>query len=80
MRERKTAYTLVFGQDTPQSKAVLADLRRFCRERESTFNPDARVHALLEGRREVVLRILDFVELDLESLVDKYGGVTNVAK
>lgn len=78
VRDRKIAYTQVFGVETPANKAVLADLRRFCRASESTFHVDARVHALIEGRREVVLRIIDFIDLSIDELVEKYGG-TNVA-
>jgi len=74
MRERKTAYTQVFGLTTNSSTLVLADLKRFCRDRQSTFHPDPQWHALLEGRREVVLRVLDFLELSIEDLVIKYGG------
>ena len=74
MRERKIAYTQVFGVETAANKAVLADLRRFCRASESTFHADQRVHALLEGRREVVLRIMDFIDLSIDELVAKYGG------
>lgn len=74
MRDRKMAYTQVFGVETPANRAVLVDLQHFCRNRASTFHPDPRVHALLEGRREVVLRIADFLELNVEQLVAKYGG------
>lgn len=74
MRDRKIAYQTMFGQDTPGSKAVLADLKVFCRANRSTFDADPRVHALLEGRREVVLRIIDHLELTVEQLVAKYGG------
>lgn len=74
MRERKVAYTQVFGKTDPANQAVIADLRRFCREKESTFHPDERIHCLIEGRREVVLRIGDFLDLEVEELCDKYGG------
>lgn len=50
---RKT-FTGKYGQ------IVAEDLARFCRDKESTFHPDARVHALGEGRREVWLRIEKF--------------------
>lgn len=74
MRDRKLAYIHVFGMTDNANKLVLADLQRFCRAGVSTFHPDPRVHALLEGRREVVLRIADFINLSIEELCDKYGG------
>lgn len=79
LSERQLAYKRVFGNDDPEnpdpSKAmVLADLGRFCREFETTFHQDPRVHAALEGRREVVLRIRDYLVLSLDELLKKYGG------
>lgn len=71
---RKVAYTKVFGGEVGAVKEVFDDLNRFCRASESTFHVDARVHALLEGRREVVLRIADYLSLSVDELVDKYGG------
>ena len=49
--------------DGPVAERVLADLARFCRAGESTFHPDPRVHAVLEGRREVWLRIQKYLRL-----------------
>lgn len=73
LASRKNAYTQVFGNpDDVAVKAVMQDLREFCRVSTTTFHPDARVHAALEGRREVVLRILDHVDLPLHELVAKY--------
>jgi hypothetical protein len=66
---RRGAYQDVFRG--PQAEIVLADLARFCRAHESTFHPDARAHAVAEGRREVWLRIqehLKLSEVDLWSL------------
>lgn len=42
---------------------VLVDLAEFCRANESCFHQDPRVHAALEGRREVWLRIQEHVHL-----------------
>lgn len=77
--ERKLAYERVFGDDDPSNpdmskKMVRDDLARFCREFSSTFHPDARVAANLDGRREVVLRIRDHLVLSLDELISKYGG------
>lgn len=52
------------GEPTLHGQKILADLDRFCRGNESTFHADPRAHALLEGRREVFLRILNFLEMD----------------
>jgi hypothetical protein len=48
---------------------VLADLARFCRADESTFNADPRVEGVLQGRREVWLRIAKHLNLTPDELV-----------
>ena len=74
LEERKRAYSLLFGgPDVPHKKMVLGDLGAFCREKTSCFHSDPRIHAVLEGRREVILRIRDYVELSVEQLYDKYA-------
>lgn len=73
-KERQTAYKLVFS--SPAGQMVLRDLMGFCRAGESTFHPDPRTHALLEGRREVFLRIQDHVELTTDQAVAVFGGMT----
>lgn len=63
--------------DNPEGREVLADLRRFCRATTPTAdvnNPN--VTYLLEGRREVFLRISSLLQLtedDIWSLVEHYG-------
>lgn len=52
------------GTPHVHARKVLADLNRFCRVNSSTFDADPRTHALLEGRREVALRILAFLNVD----------------
>lgn len=72
LRDRQIAYRLVFATEGEREQAVLAvfkDLREFCRSEESTFHADARVHAALEGRREVWLRIQQHLTLSLEDLI-----------
>ena len=59
--DRQSAYQLLFSSET--AKAVLEDLARFCRANKSCFHEDARIHAVLEGRREVWLRIKEHLEL-----------------
>lgn len=67
---RKSSYQAVFAG--PEGKKVLNDLARFCRDGKSTYDPDPRTHALLEGRREVLLRIKDHLNLTEEDLVTLY--------
>jgi hypothetical protein len=52
------------GALTIHAEKMLADLNRFCRGNASCFDPDPRIHALIEGRREVLLRILEFLNVD----------------
>lgn len=61
----KTAYQLAF----PKGPA-LDDLAAFCCERKSCVVPGDRDQSfVLEGRREVILRIRNFLELTPEELV-----------
>jgi hypothetical protein len=66
MRNRKKAYQLAFTD--PAGQAVLHDLAKFCRANVSCFDPDPRLHAALEGRREVWLRIQDHLNLTSDQL------------
>ena len=63
---RRNAYCKTFLN--PYGADVLEDLARFCRANESTFNADARLHAVAEGRREVWLRIQKHLQLTDEQL------------
>lgn len=65
---RQRSYHLVFPHRSEAAKAVLDDLARFCRAEETTFHADARIHAVLEGRREVWLRIQEHLRLSSEEL------------
>lgn len=65
---RQRDYRTVFNPGSPSARVVLADLAKFCRATESTFHPDARAHALIEGRREVFLRIANHINLDSDVL------------
>ncbi len=56
------------GKPHPAAQEVLADLAAFCRADASTFDDDPRRHALLEGRREVWLRIARGLRLDKEAV------------
>jgi hypothetical protein len=65
---RQQAYQQVFSKESLFAQKVLADLAKFCRAHESTFNADPRVHAVLEGRREVWLRIEQQLKLHPDEL------------
>lgn len=75
---RKQDYCLTFSG--PVADRVLADLAKFCRGRESTFHEDARLHAVLEGRREVWLRITNHLDLTNEQLARIYNLVEESKK
>jgi hypothetical protein len=70
--QRKRAYQLAFS--SPAGQAVLVDLANFCRANETCFHEDARLHAALEGRREVWLRIQQHLGLSEEDLLKLYTG------
>lgn len=71
--ERKRAYLTLFAHPV-SGKTVLKDLAQFCRAEESCFHPDARLHAVAEGRREVFLRIQHHLNETAEQLLDRYSG------
>lgn len=72
LSNRKKAYQRTFNQECIDAKAVLADLAKFCRAQETTFDADPRIHALLEGRKEVWLRIQHHLNLTDEQLWSYY--------
>lgn len=71
LERRRQAYVSVF--DTPNGEVVIADLARFCRASESTFDPDPRIAANLDGRREVFLRVQEHIQLSQEQLYRMKG-------
>lgn len=70
--ERRTDFVRTF--ETPHGGKVLVDLAKFCRANETTFHPDPRVHAALEGRREVWLRIRAHLDLSDQELWALFGA------
>lgn len=72
LSDRQVAYKRAF--DNPDNTVALEDLKAFCRAETSTFHPDPRMHAVLEGRREVWLRIQDHLKLDPDTLWQKQTG------
>lgn len=78
-RRRKQAYQDVFQSDSPAVKIVLADLSRFCRGETTAFHTDPRVHAALEGRREVYWRIKEHIDLPVEEFLERKGKKNDYA-
>ncbi len=65
----KTAYQLAFGG--VDKSAALADLSAFCREHQTCVVPGDRDQTLvMEGRRQAILRIRNFLTLTPEELVN----------
>lgn len=74
-QNRKRAYQLAFT--SPAGQQVLTDLASFCRAEETCVVPGDRDKTLvLEGRREVWLRIQQHLHLTDEQLVDLLSGRT----
>lgn len=69
---RKGSYQRVFNG--PSGQDVLLDLARFCRAHSSTFHPDPRMAAQLDGRREVWLRIQQHLQLSDDQLWELFGS------
>ena len=68
LRLRKRAYDGI-----PQEARI--DLARFCRANETCFHADPRIHAVLEGRREVWLRMMQHWNLTPDQLAEIYRAV-----
>jgi hypothetical protein len=68
VQERKNSYLRVFSSENRDVENVLGDLARFCRASKTTFHPNPHVQAQLEGRREVILRIAQQLNLDVNTL------------
>lgn len=74
LRPRRAAYAKTFN--TPEGRKVLADLKRFCRASVPTADVN-NIHTtyLLEGRREVWLRVASMLQLtdeDVVQLIEEY--------
>jgi hypothetical protein len=74
LRNRRMAYLRIFNPESRDAQVVLADLATFCRADKTTFEPDERLTAVLEGRRQVWLRINQHLKLDEETLWRLYDG------
>lgn len=72
---RKRAYNLTFQIHQPANVEVLEDLAKFCRANETCVVPgDRDMSLILEGRREVWLRINQHLHLSAEQLLQLYSG------
>lgn len=72
---RQKIYQSVFDKESPTVQELLKDLAEFCHANKTTFHADPRVHAAMEGRREVFLRITAHLDLDSQTLWELYTGV-----
>jgi hypothetical protein len=72
LMRRRWAYRAVFSG--VHGDLVLRDLAKFCRVHETAFNADPRLHAMLEGRREVALRIFKHLKLTEDELWRLHSG------
>ena len=66
------AYRVCFN--SPDGQIVLRHLAEFCRAAASCFHADPRLHAVLEGRREVFLQIQRFSKLSDDEIVQMVAG------
>lgn len=71
---RQGAYKGLFKG--PLADLVLADMAAFCRAHESTFHENARIAAMLDGRREVWLRVSNHLHMSPEALFRLSTGFT----
>jgi hypothetical protein len=72
--QRRQAYRDLFAG--PVGAIVLQDLMKFCRANETCFDLDPRIHAALEGRREIWNRIQNHLQLSPEELWKLYNPST----
>ncbi len=52
---------------------VVADLAKFCRANSSTFHTDPRLEGIMQGRREVWLRIANHLNMTEEELYNHFN-------
>jgi hypothetical protein len=74
LQQRKIAYQNVFNNDNVFLQTVLEDLSKFCRANKTCVVPGSdQATYVSEGRREVWLRIRDFLDQDIDQLYETYG-------
>ncbi len=67
---RAYSYKSLFRKEDQWAQVVLRDLAQFCRAHKTTYHNDPRVQATLEGRREVWLRIQEYINLSESELFE----------
>jgi hypothetical protein len=73
---RKRNYQTTFGSEI--GGRVFRDIVRFAKTGETFYHEDPHVRGMIEGRREVVYRIADHLNLSPDELLAKYHkGVTD---
>ena len=72
IRKRKQDYAHTFEEGDRFNQAVLADLTRFCRGSQTTFHENQRMNDVLQGRREVLLRICEHLGMNERELYEKF--------
>ena len=75
LTSRGRNYRQTFGGDSGQR--VFNDLVRFAKIGQPFHHPDPHVRGMVEGRREVVCRIADHLNLSPEELLAKYNEGSN---
>lgn len=68
LHTRAGAYKTIFSGSNAAGNIIFRDLIGFCRGLDTTFHEDPRLHALLEGRREVLMRIAQHCNLSFDDL------------
>ena len=71
---RARAYQRVFLKKGVDTDVVLSDLAKFCRAHESTFHVEHSASDRLDGRREVWLRIQQYLHLSDDQLWVLFGN------
>lgn len=76
LRGRIGSYVRLFSNKAiaGDAKAVLADLKRYCRGGQTPWADDARLHALLTGRNEVFTRINQHMTMTFDELWELYNA------
>jgi hypothetical protein len=69
-------YRRTFTSDTGDK--VFTDLLRFAKLGETFYHQDPYVRGMIEGRREVVVRIADHLNLSPDELLAKYHKGTQL--
>lgn len=63
------AYKRVFGKN-PDSDLVVADLATYCKINDTTYSGSTEQMLIMEGRRQVYLRIFGHTNLDAKDVLN----------